>query len=112
MYNAQVDNEFQQLQQQMESTESALRTLIRNVRRSESDDVKDIEYSLRDIVSLLQDERNTVGRLLTEIHQSHRSNFGPRGFSVGGGGFLATMERAVEYGAGFGVGEDLVRKLF
>lgn len=129
MYNNDVESQFQQLQAQMADTENKLSQLVNELRGNNSPDVRDVEYSLREITLSIQNERNQVGALLNALHQQMSSyvqnnqNNQPQqnnnsrvpGFGGGqcqGGGFLQTMEHAVEYGAGFGIGDDLINKLF
>lgn len=64
----------------------------------------------------MQNERDTMSRLLAELH-SHLDTT-PQGspFHQNGpfrrpGKTFANVGRAIEYGAGFGIGEDLINKL-
>ncbi len=65
----------------------------------------------------MQQERDAVSRLLEALHQHletthpQGSPFQQSGHFRQGGGILSTVGRAIEYGAGFGIGEDLINKL-
>lgn len=128
MYNPEVDNQFQQLQSAMERTESQLGQMVQQIRAANSPEAKELEFSLRELALSMQQERGMLSNLLSAIHMQFsqqqpqgyqgqgyqnqgQQNYGQGGFG-GGGGFMQTIEHAVEMGAGFGIGDDLINKIF
>jgi hypothetical protein len=122
MYN-EIDMQFQQLQQAMQETENRLSGVVQQLRGSNNPEIREMEYSLRELALSLRQERVMVSDLLSGMHARYSQSFGQASApqpTVGqspSGGFLSDFlnsgfGRAIEMGAGFGIGDDLINKLF
>lgn len=134
-----IDQQYQQLQQQAQGTAQELSALANKLQAaSQAGDPNAREWllDLKSVALSIQAEQNQVGMLLQALHgfvadQAPAMQAAPPsvwqqpsmpqpGYGApqpGAGGFLGNFlnsgfGRAIETGAGFGIGDDLINKIF
>lgn len=134
-----IDQQYQQLQNEGQQVAQALQTLagkLQAAAQGGNTDAREWVLDLREIALAIQGEQQQVAALLQAIHgmwQNQAQQFagnpqmaGFGGNPMGGGmpqqggglmgalgGFLNSgFGRAIEMGAGFGLGDDLINKIF
>jgi len=135
-----IDQEYKQLQSEFEDAAKSVQEFAQKLQSaSDAGDEKAKEYllDLKQIALDIKDEQMQVNNLLTALHQfvanaaqaqqapapqqpvaqqpMGRGGFGMGGMGGGGmfGGFLGGgFGRAMEMGAGIGLGEDLINSIF
>lgn len=139
---AKIDSQYEQLQSQAQATIADLRTLVGKLQaaaQAGNQDAREWLLDLKSVALSIQEEQNQVGFLLQALHAfianqappvpqpPPSSPWGQPGAASpmpmpgygqpqqGGmlGGFLNSgFGRAIEMGAGFGIGDDLIKKIF
>ncbi len=128
-----IDQQYQQMQNQGQQVAQSLQTLAGKLQTAaQGGDANAREWllDLREMALAVQTEQQQVGALLQAIHgmwqnqaQQVQANpaYGgmnsaqaqPHGLMGALGGFLNSgFGRAVEMGAGFGIGDDLINSIF
>lgn len=123
MDNSLIDNEFQKLQSEANGIGEKIQNLadkLKALQSSGNQDTRELLLDLKDIALSVQSEQNQMFSFLQTLHQSapqnqyQNNNQQPqqqgRGIfgSLLGSGFL----QAIEMGAGFGIGDDLINSIF
>ena len=126
-----VDQNYAQLQQQGQQTASLLQTLAGKLQAAAAagdTNAREWMLDLKEIALGVQQEEGQVSLLLQSIHSmvdNHVQSTGQPGYQQqggmggmgGGGGMLQSFlgggfGRAIVTGAGFGIGDDLINKIF
>ena len=135
-----IDQEYQQLQNQAQETSRVLQALAAKLgaaAQSGDQNARDWQLDLREVALAIQSEQSQVQNLLQALHgfvanQAQQGGYGQPGFGgplgQGGGGFgygqgaglmgalggfmNSGFGRAIEMGAGFGIGDDLINRIF
>lgn len=134
-----IDQEYQQLQNQAQETSRALEALAAKLTaaaQSGDQNAREWQLDLREIAIAVRSEQSQVQNLLQALHgfvanQAQQTGYGQPGYGqpgfggpLGGygqgaglmgalGGFMNSgFGRAIEMGAGFGIGDDLINRLF
>ncbi|MGH7038158.1 MAG: hypothetical protein ACREE4_12380 [Stellaceae bacterium] len=137
-----IDQAYQQLQNQSQGTVqeiTALANKLQSAAQTGNLDAREWLLDLKSIALAMQAEQNQVGLLLQALHgfvanppapmpapgpwaqqpaaaPAAQPGYGqPQSGGIGGmlGGFLNSgFGRAIEMGAGFGIGDDLINKIF
>ncbi len=124
MDNSLIDNEFQKLQSEANGIGEKIQNLadkLKTLQSSGNQDAREMLLDLKDLALSIQSEQNQMFAFLQTLHQNvpqnqyQNYNQQPqqqqgRGFfgSLLGSGFL----QAIEMGAGFGIGDDLINSIF
>ena len=132
-----IDQQYQQLQNEGQQVGQALQTLagkLQTAAQGGSTDAREWLLDLREVALAIQSEQQQVAALLQAIHsmwqnQAQQAAANPAmagfgGMPMGGGpqqggglmgalgGFLNSgFGRAIEMGAGFGLGDDLINRI-
>ncbi|MBU6448282.1 MAG: hypothetical protein KGQ26_01525 [Rhodospirillales bacterium] len=133
-----IDSQYNQLQSQAQQTVAELQNLAQKLQaaaQSGDQNAREWYLDLKSIALAIRDEQSQVSNLLQALHgyvssqaqQASQSPWGnaayppqpgaqagypqqPRGIL---GGFLNSgFGRALEMGAGFGIGDDIINKIF
>ncbi|MGE4483056.1 hypothetical protein [Acidocella sp.] len=130
-----IDNQYNQLQAQARQTVMELQTMAQKLQtaaQAGDQNAREWFLDLKSIALAIQAEQNQVSNLLQALHgfvanqaqQPQASPWGnPQGYpaqpaypqQAGGmlGGFLNSgFGRALEMGAGFGIGEEIIDRIF
>jgi hypothetical protein len=131
-----IDNAYQQLQNEGQQVAQQFQTLagkLQAAAQGGNTDAREWMLDLRELALAVQGEQQQVGQLLQAIHgmwQNQAQQFGgapamagfgasPQGMPQGGGvmGVLGNFlnsgfGRSMEIGAGMGLGEDLINRIF
>ncbi|MGD0706428.1 MAG: hypothetical protein ABSA02_41930 [Trebonia sp.] len=129
-----VDQNYAQLQQQGQQTASLIQTLagkLQTAAAAGDTNAREWMLDLKEIALGVQQEEGQVSLLLQSIHSmvdNHVQSTGQPGYQqqgyqqggmggMGGGGMLQSFlgggfGRAIVSGAGFGIGDDIINKIF
>ena len=133
-----IDQQYQQLQSEGQQVGQALQTLagkLQTAAQGGNTDAREWLLDLREVALAIQSEQQQVAALLQAIHgmwqnqaQQAAANPAMAGFGGGmpmggspqqGGGLMGALGgflnsgfgRAIEMGAGFGLGDDLINRI-
>ena len=120
-----VDQSYAQLQQQAQQTTSLIQTLASKLQAAAAagdTNAREWMLDLKEITLGVQQEEGQVQLLLQSIHSmvdNHVQNMGQPQYQQSGGGMGGLQRflgggfgRAIVTGAGFGIGDDLINKIF
>jgi hypothetical protein len=130
-----IDQQYNQLQQEAQQVAQGIQVLAQKLKAaSDNGDQNAREYllDLRELAMNIQQEQQQVMAVMQAVHQAMQNQGQQPGWQPGypqtpqpsygqpqqqGGGFLSEFlnsgfGRAIEMGAGFGIGDDLINKLF
>jgi len=128
-----VDQNYAQLQQQGQQTASLLQTLagkLQTAAAAGDSNAREWMLDLKEIALGVQQEEGQVSLLLQSIHSMVDNHVQSAGYQqqpgyqqqggmggMGGGGMLQSFlgggfGRAIVSGAGFGIGDDIINKIF
>ena len=128
-----VDQNYAQLQQQAQQTAAQIQTLASKLQAAAAagdPNAREWMLDLKEITLGVQQEQGQVSLLLQSIHSmvnNHVQTIGQPGYQQGGyqqggyqqgsGGMLQQFlgggfGRAIMTGAGFGIGDDIINKIF
>ena len=133
-----IDSQYRQLQDQSQQTVQELRSLamkLQGAAQAGNQDAREWFLDLKSIALAIQSEQAQVANLLQALHsfmgnQMQQQNpwgnqqqpYPPQNYGGGypqqqGGGLLGEFMnsgfgRAITMGAGFGIGDDLINKIF
>ncbi|EKN00604.1 MULTISPECIES: hypothetical protein [unclassified Acidocella] len=131
-----IDNQYDQLQNQARQTVMELQNLagkLQNAANAGDQNAREWFLDLKSIALAIQAEQNQVANLLQALHgfvaNQAQQGYGQPAYPQQGypqqgyaqpqqsggilGGFLNSgFGRALEMGAGFGIGEDIINKIF
>ncbi len=128
-----IDTAYSQLQTQAQTTVQELKTLagkLQTASQAGNPDAREWLLDLREIALAIQAEQNQVSNLLQALHgfvdnqaravqqlPASVPQSLPQAGCQGGGGVLGGLfnsgfGRAILTGAGFGIGDDLINKIF
>ena len=125
-----IDQAYSQLQQEFNEVAATLQTLANKLSTAAGSGDQHAQEWLLDLKGLalnLKSEQMQVQNLLSQIHSfvdnqhqqysqqmpAYQQQYGGRGRGGGLGGLLnSNFGRAIEWGAGFGIGDDLINSLF
>jgi len=129
-----IDQQYNQLQQETQQVSQGIQNLAQKLKAaSDNGDQNAREYllDLRELAISIQQEQQQVMAVMQAVHQAMQ-NQSQQGWQPGypqtpqpgygqpqqqSGGFLSEFlnsgfGRAIEMGAGFGIGDDLINRLF
>jgi len=132
---ATVDQQYNQLQQEAQGVMQGLQNLagkLKTAADAGNTDAREWLLDLKELAINIQQEQQQVMAVLQAVHQAMQNQSLQPGWQPGypqtpqagygqpqqqGGGFLSEFlnsgfGRAIEMGAGFGIGDDLINKLF
>ncbi|GBR46971.1 hypothetical protein [Neokomagataea thailandica] len=135
-----IEQAYNQLQQQSQQSAQALQTLgskMQLAAQSGDQQAREWALDLRELALAFQAEQQQVATLLQQLHAalsnaSQNQNYAPQGFvqqsapvqppiapapQAANGGFFSNIlnsgfARSVEAGAGFAIGDDLIKDIF
>ncbi|MGK9452700.1 hypothetical protein ACSSZE_15790 [Acidithiobacillus caldus] len=133
-----VDQQYQQLQQEAQGVMQSLQTLAGKLKTAAdggNQDAREWLLDLKELALNIQQEQQQVMAVMQALHQAMQNaqNQWQPGYpqtpqsqgygqpamqqGQGGGGFLSSFlnsgfGRAIELGAGFGIGDDLINSIF
>ena len=131
-----IDQQYQQLQQEAQGVMHGLQTLASKLKTAADGgnmDAREWLLDLKELAINIQTEQQQVMAVLQSVHQAMQNQGSSVGWQPGypqtpqpqayaqpqpqSGGFLSDFlnsgfGRAIEMGAGFGIGDDLINKLF
>jgi hypothetical protein len=123
-----IDQAYNELQSEFTEVSQALQSLAGKLSASAGTDPHAQEWllDLKGLALNIKSEQMQVQNLLSQIHSfvdsqhqqyqqmpQYQQNYGGRGGRGGLGGFLnSSFGRAIEMGAGFGLGDDLINSIF
>jgi len=130
-----IDQQYNQLQQEAQQVAQGIQVLAQKLKAaSDNGDQNAREYllDLRELAMNIQQEQQQVMAVMQAVHEAMQNQSLQPGWQPGypqtpqasygqpqqqGGGFLSEFlnsgfGRAIEMGAGFGIGDDLINKLF
>ncbi|GBD56366.1 hypothetical protein [Gluconobacter wancherniae] len=133
-----IEQTYNQLQSQSQQTAQALQALgskMQNAAQSGDMQAREWSLDLRELALAIQAEQQQVATLLQQIHgammnadQGQQQNYAPQQNYVqeapppvqvqsSSGGFLSSVlnsgfAHSVAAGAGFGIGDDLIKEIF
>jgi len=132
---ATVDQQYNQLQQEAQGVMQGLQNLagkLKTAADAGNTDAREWLLDLKELAINIQQEQQQVMAVMQAMHQAMQNQGQQAGWQPGypqtpqpgygqpqqqGGGFLSDFlnsgfGRAIEMGAGFGIGDDLINKLF
>ncbi|MGK9452794.1 hypothetical protein ACSSZE_16290 [Acidithiobacillus caldus] len=134
-----VDQQYQQLQQEAQGVMQSLQTLAGKLKMAAdggNQDAREWLLDLKELAINIQQEQQQVMAVMQALHQAMQNQSQPQwqpgypqtpqqqGYGQPamqqqgqGGGFLSSFlnsgfGRAIELGAGFGIGDDLINSIF
>lgn len=122
-----IEQIYNQLQGQAQQTAQALQTLgnkLQTAANNGDQQAREWSLDLRELALSFRDEQNQVANLLQALHgslanQAQQIQQQPETAPAPqqGGSFLGNLlnsgfAQSIEAGAGFGIGDDLIKKLF
>jgi len=131
-----IDQQYNQLQQEAQSVSQALQALAGKLKAAAdggNQDAREWLLDLREVAMTIQQEQQQVMMVMQAVHQAMQNQMPqqsaswqpgypqtPQGYGQPqqqGGGFLSEFlnsgfGRAIEMGAGFGIGDDLINSIF
>ncbi len=128
-----IDQQYQQLQAEAQQTTAKLQVLADKLQAAASSgdqNAREWQLDLKEIALAIQSEQNQMLLLLQALHgfiaaqqqaaQAYPQWSGQPGYAGQQGGFMGALSgflnsgfgRAIEMGAGFGIGDDLINKIF
>jgi len=132
-----VDQQYQQLQQEAQGVMQSLQTLAGKLKAAAdggNQDAREWLLDLKELALNVQQEQQQVMAVMPALHQAMQNaqsqwqpgypqtpqpqGYGQSGMQTRqGGGFLSNFlnsgfGRAIELGAGFGIGDDLINSIF
>ncbi len=131
-----IDQQYNQLQQEAQGVLQGLQTLAGKLKvaaDSGNTDAREWLLDLKELAIQIQAEQQQVMAVLQAVHQAMQNQSSSMGWQPGypqtpqpqayaqpqpqSGGFLSDFlnsgfGRAIEMGAGFGIGDDLINRIF
>jgi len=130
-----IDQQYNQLQQEAQQVAQGIQVLAQKLKAaSDNGDQNAREYllDLRELAMNIQQEQQQVMAVMQAVHEAMQNQSLQPGWQPGypqtpqasygqpqqqGGGFLSEFlnsgfGRAIEMGAGFGIGDDLINRIF
>jgi hypothetical protein len=128
-----IDEQYRQLQAEAQQTSAKLQVLadkLQAAATSGDQNAREWQLDLKEIALAIQSEQNQMLLLLQALHgfiaaqqqsvQAYPQWGGQAGYAGQQGGLMGALSgflnsrfgRAIEMGAGFGIGDDLINKIF